>query len=63
MSGADKLQLYREAAAELRRLANQSPLPDIQGDALDLSARFERMAMYFEAQQRHGAARDQGTPY
>jgi hypothetical protein len=60
MSGADKLQLYREAAAELRRLANQS---DIQGDVLDLSARFERMAMYFEAQQRHGAARDQGTPY
>jgi hypothetical protein len=60
MSNADKPEVYREAAAELRRLASQSPLPDIQGDLLDLSARFERMALYFEAQQRHGAARDEG---
>jgi hypothetical protein len=60
MSNADKPEVYREAAAELRRLASQSPLPDIQGDLLDLSARFERMALYFEAQQRHGAAHDEG---
>ena len=34
----------------------------IQGDLFDLSARFERMTMYFEAQQQHGPARDQGKP-
>jgi len=59
VSDGDKPQLYREAAESLRRLASQCTLPDIQGDVLDLSARFERMAMYFEA-QRHGAARDKG---
>jgi hypothetical protein len=51
-------ELYREAAAKLRELANQSHLPDIRGDLLDLSARFERMAAHFEAQRRLGAARD-----
>ena len=50
VSDGDKPQLYREAAESLRRLASQSCLPNIQGDVLDLSARFERMAMYFEAQ-------------
>jgi formate dehydrogenase maturation protein FdhE len=38
-------ELYREAAKRLRQLAAQSPLPDIQGDLLDLAARFERMAV------------------
>jgi len=51
-------ELYREAAEKLRQLAGQSPLPDIRGDLLDLAARFERMAVYFEAQRRRGSARD-----
>jgi hypothetical protein len=44
--------VYRRAAQQLRDLAAQSYLPDIRGDLLDLSARFERMAVYFEAQDR-----------
>jgi hypothetical protein len=51
-------ELYREAAAKLRELADQSLLPDIQGDLRDLAARFERMAASYEAQRRLGAARD-----
>ena len=39
----------RELAKQLRRLADQSPLPDIKADLLDLAARFERMAADFEA--------------
>jgi hypothetical protein len=54
-------ELYREAAEKLRLLADQSPLPDVQGDLLDLAARFERMAAYFEAQRRLDAARDAGN--
>jgi hypothetical protein len=53
-------ELYREAAQKLRELADQSHLPDIRGDLLDLSARFERMAAHFEAQRRLGVARDRG---
>jgi hypothetical protein len=53
-------ELYREAAQKLRELADQSHLPDIRGDLLDLSARFERMAAHFEAQRSLGAARDRG---
>jgi hypothetical protein len=45
-------ETYRELAAKLRELADQSHLPEIRGDLLDLSARFERMAAYFEAQRR-----------
>ena len=51
-------ELYREAAAKLRVLADQSPLPNIQGDLLDLAARFERMAAYFEAQRRTASDRN-----
>jgi hypothetical protein len=51
-------ELYREAAQKLRELADQSHLPDIRGDLLDLAARFERMAAHYEAQRRLGAARD-----
>ena len=43
-------ELYREAAERLRELARQSRLPNIEGDLLDLAARFERMAAYLEAQ-------------
>ena len=50
-------ELYREAAERLRQMARECRLPDIRGDLLDLSARFERMAAYFEA-QRPGAPRD-----
>jgi hypothetical protein len=50
-------ELYRQAAEKLRALANQSHLPDIRGDLLDLAARFERMAAYYETQRRQGAAR------
>jgi len=63
MSDADQPtpELYREAAQKLRDLADQSHLPDIRGDLLELSARFERMAAHFEAQRRLSAARDTGT--
>jgi hypothetical protein len=43
---------YREAAERLRQLAAESQFPDIIGDLLDLSARFERMAAYLEAASR-----------
>jgi hypothetical protein len=45
-------ELYREAAERLRQLAAEARLPDIVGDLLDLSARFERMAAYLEAASR-----------
>jgi hypothetical protein len=51
-------ELYRQAAKKLRELADQSHLPDIRGDLLDLSARFERMAANLEAQRRPSPARD-----
>jgi hypothetical protein len=51
-------ELYRELAEKLRELADQSHLPDIRGDLLDLSAHFERMAANLEAQRRPGLARD-----
>ena len=51
-------ELYREAAEKLRELAGQSHLPDVQGDLRELAARFERMAVYYEAQGRLGEARD-----
>jgi hypothetical protein len=62
MSDADHAtpELYRRAAQKLRELADQSHLPDIRGDLLNLSARFERMAAYFEAQRRLGRAGDTG---
>jgi hypothetical protein len=47
---------YRQLAEKLRELAGQSHLPDIQGDLRVLAARFERMAMYYEAQGRLRAA-------
>ena len=50
-------ELYREAGERLRQWAGESRLPDIQAELLELSARFERMAAYFEA-QRPGAPRD-----
>jgi hypothetical protein len=50
-------ELYREAAERLRQLVRQTRLPDIQGDLLDLSSRFERMAAYLEAANRPGAPR------
>jgi len=49
-------ELYR-LAQKLRELADQSHLPDIQGDLRQLAARFDRMAAYLEAQRRLGAAR------
>jgi hypothetical protein len=45
-------ELHRQLAEKLKELADQSHLPDIQGDLLELSARFERMAAYLEAQRR-----------
>jgi len=51
-------ELYRQAAEKLRELADQSHLPDIQGDLRVLAARFERMAIYYEAQRRLRPARD-----
>jgi hypothetical protein len=51
-------ELYRQAAQKLRELADQCRLPDIRGDLLELSARFERMASYLEVQRKSRAARD-----
>ena len=39
----------REVAAELRRMAEEARLPEIQADLLDPAWRFERMADLFEA--------------
>ena len=46
-------ELYRQAARCLRELAAQFPLPGIRGDLLELPARFERMAAYYEAQSKN----------
>jgi hypothetical protein len=51
-------ELYRRAAEKLRELADQTDLPDIRGDLLDLSARFERMAAYLDAQRRLNPIRE-----
>jgi hypothetical protein len=50
-------ELYRGLAEKLRELADQADLPDMRGDLLDLAARYERMAAYFEAQRRLSWAR------
>jgi hypothetical protein len=42
-------ELYREAAEQVRQLAQLARLTDIRGDLLDLSAKFERLASYAEA--------------
>jgi hypothetical protein len=42
-------ELYREAAEQVRQLAQQARLTDIRGDLLDLAAKFERLAGYAEA--------------
>jgi len=44
-------ELYREAAERVRNLAQQARLPDIRADLLEVAARFERMAAYFEARR------------
>src|SRR3984893_2639077 len=48
-------QHYREAAEQVRQLARRSRLTDIRGDLLELSARYERMAVYADAAIRLGA--------
>ena len=50
-------ELYR-LTKKLRELADQSHLPDIQGDLRQLAARFERMAVHFDAQRRLRPARE-----
>jgi hypothetical protein len=51
-------ELYRQLAERLRELADQSHLPDIRGDLLDLATRFEGMAANLEAERRLRPARD-----
>lgn len=51
-------ELYREAAERVRNLAQQTHLPDIRADLLDLAARFERMAAYLEARYRSSPSTD-----
>ena len=51
-----KHELYRDVAEKLRELARQSQLPDIHGDLRELAARFERMAVYYEAQRTNATA-------
>jgi predicted metal-dependent enzyme (double-stranded beta helix superfamily) len=50
-------ELYREIAAKLKEMADQSHLPDVQQDLRELAARFEWMAAHYDAQGRRGAAR------
>ena len=52
-------ELYR-LTKKLKELADQSHLPDIQGDLRQLAARFDRMAAHLEAQRSPGAAPDNG---
>ena len=47
-------ELYREAAEQVRQLAQQARLTDIRGDLLDLATKFERLASYAEAAIRLG---------
>ncbi len=56
MSDAEQpiLELYREAAEQVRQLARQARLTDIRGDLLELAARFERLASYADAAIRLG---------
>ena len=49
-------ELYRQAAEKLREVADQTHLPDVRRDLRELAARFERMAIYYEAQTRLRAA-------
>jgi hypothetical protein len=51
-----KPELYRDAARKLRELMRQSHIPDIQGELRELAARFERMAVYYEAQRTNATA-------
>jgi hypothetical protein len=48
-------ELYREAAEQVRQLAQRSRLTDVRGDLLGLSASYERTATYIEAAIRLGA--------
>jgi hypothetical protein len=45
-------ELYREAAEQLRLLAEQSRLPDIKRDLRNLAERFKRIAADYEAGSR-----------
>ena len=51
-------ELYRHLAEKLKELADQSHLPDIRVDLLDLARRFEGMAANLEAERRLPPARD-----
>ena len=51
-------ELYRHLAEKIRELADQTHLPDIRGDLLDLAIRFEGIAANLEAQRRLRPARD-----
>ena len=51
MMERDLPQVYRDMAVKLRRLADTVPdVPDVREDLLEMSARFERMAVYYSAQ-------------
>jgi hypothetical protein len=65
MTHAEKRKGYREVTEKLRRLADQSLLPDTRGDLLDVAVRFERMATCFEAQQgcRSRSTRGSGSSW
>jgi len=47
--------LYREAAQQVRQMAQRARLTDVRGDLLQLSASYERMAASVEAAIRLGA--------
>jgi hypothetical protein len=47
--------LYREAAQQVRQLAQRVRLTDVRGDLLQLSASYERIAASVEAAIRLGA--------
>jgi hypothetical protein len=47
----------RDDARNLRELVRYSHILDIQGELRELAARFERMAVYYEAQRTNARAR------
>lgn len=50
MSGEQRptAEYYRNAAAEIRRLAERAQTPEVRRDLLDLAGRFDRLAEFVE---------------
>jgi aspartate/glutamate racemase len=46
-------EYYRKVAQEIRRFAEQSQLPEVRRELLDLAERFDRMAQHIERRYPH----------